>query len=264
MLKKLLITGAAGTLGRMIRTEMGGVAETLRLSDLVPIEDAPEGAEVVTCDLADAEAVDRLVAGCDGVVHLGGISVEKPFGSILQSNIIGLHNLYEAARRHGQPRILFASSNHVVGFHPQDARLGTDAAHKPDGWYGVSKSFGEAVALMYFHKFGQETALVRIGSVTPEPIDRRALATWFAPEDFVSLIACVFRAPRLGCPVIWGASDNDTSWWDNSGARYLGWRPKRNSAEFAKKIAALPMPAADAPVSKWQGGVFTALPIQED
>ena len=263
MLKRLLIAGAAGGLGRLLRPKLGHVAEVLRLSDIAPIEGA-EGAEVVPCDLGDEAAVHALVEGCDGILHLGGISTEQPFGPILQANIIGLHNLYEAARAHGQPRILFASSNHVVGYYRQDEFLDGRPAHRPDGWYGISKSFGEAVALMYFHKFGQETAMVRIGSCLPEPKDHRMLATWLSPEDFVRLIERVFFAPRLGCPVIYGISDNDARWWDNRHAAYLGWKPQDNSARFAAKIAeAVPLPAPDDPVALWQGGVFTAEPVKK-
>ena len=112
---------------------------------------------------------------------------------------------------------------------------------------------------MYHSKFGQETALVRIGSCFPEPKNHRMLATWFSPDDFVSLTECCFRAPRLGCPIIWGVSDNDEQWWDNSAARYLGWRPKDSSARFRDKVEAENQrPAPDAPDAIYQGGPFTA------
>jgi uronate dehydrogenase len=265
MLDRLLITGAAGGLARLIRGDLGHIATSLRLSDIAEPGDLPAGAQFVPCDLADAGAVDALVKGCDGILHLGGISTEQGFDAILNANLIGVRNLYEAARRHGHPRIFLASSNHVVGFYRQEERLGTDAPHKPDGWYGISKSYAEAVALMYFHKFGQETAMVRIGSCFAEPRDHRMLATWLAPEDFVSLTDRVFAAPRLGCPVIWGVSANDVSWWDNSGAGHLGWTPRRSSAEFAAKVAAaVPRPAPTDPVAIWQGGAFTQAPIVED
>lgn len=261
MLKKLLVTGAAGGVGRLIAGKLGGVADSLRLSDIAPI-DTPE-AEFTPCDLADMDAVDRLVAGCDDILHLGGVSVERSFDEILGPNLIGVHNIYEAARKHGVKRVLFASSNHVVGYYKQDEHLDASAAHKPDGWYGISKSYGEAVALMCHQKFGIESALVRIGSCFPEPVNRRMLATWMADEDFVSLIERVFLAPRLGCPVIYGISNNDIRWWDNSKVDYLGWRPTRNSAEFSAQVEAQPMPASDDPVSVYQGGAFTQEPIHK-
>lgn len=262
MLNKLLITGASGGIGRLIGADLGHIAKSLRLSDIAPAPDLPEGAEFVPCDLADQAAVTDLVAGCDGILHLGGISVENTFDAILSANLLGVHNLYEAAQIHGQPRIFFASSNHVVGYYRQDEALDTGSPHRPDSWYGVSKSFGEAVALMYFHKLGQETAMVRIGSCLPEPVDHRMMATWLAPEDFISLVERVFCAPRLGCPVIYGVSDNDARWWDNTGARYLGWVPQRNSAEFSTKFRDVPPPGPAEPVSLYQGGAFTGAPLQ--
>ena len=264
-MKRLLITGAAGGLGRTMRDRLKPMAETLRLSDLAEMAPAGDGEEVVTCDLADAAAVDALVAGCDGIVHFGGVSVERPFNPICDANIRGVYNLYEAARAHGHPRIVFASSNHAVGFHRQDRHLTVHDPVRPDGLYGVSKVFGEAIASMYHDKFGQETAIVRIGSCFPEPRNHRMLATWFSPDDFVSLIECVFRAPRLGCPIIWGVSDNDEAWWDNSAARYLGWRARDSSARFRDKVEAEnARPSPESPDATYQGGAFTAEPIYED
>ncbi|MEM9147235.1 MAG: NAD(P)-dependent oxidoreductase [Pseudomonadota bacterium] len=262
MLERLLITGAAGGLGVLLRDRLGHVARRIRLSDIAPLEDAGGGFEIVPCDLADRAAVCALVEGCDGVLHLGGISVEDSFDAILGPNIIGVYNLYEAARAHGRPRILFASSNHAIGYYRQDQHLTAEMPVQPDGLYGVSKCYGEAMASLYFNKFGQETAIVRIGSCRPEPADYRMLATWMSVEDFVALIERVFTVPRLGCPIIWGVSDNDRCWWDNSAARYLGWRPKDNAERFAAAMdARLPLPPPDAAVSLYQGGVFTEDPI---
>lgn len=262
MLERLLITGAAGGLGRMVRGRLGHVARRLRLSDIAPIEGAGAGVETVACDLADGAAIRDLVEGCDGILHLGGISVEDSFERILAANIAGVYNLYEAARAHGRPRILFASSNHAIGFYRQDQHLTADMPQRPDGLYGVSKCFGEAIASLYHDKFGQETAVVRIGSCFPEPRDHRMLATWLSEDDFVALIARVFAVPRLGCPVIWGVSDNDRRWWDNAAAGFLGWRPTDNAERFAAAIEArLARPAPDAVEAVYQGGKFVAEPI---
>ncbi|MEI4474249.1 NAD-dependent epimerase/dehydratase family protein [Frigidibacter sp. MR17.24] len=262
MLKKLLITGAAGGLGRAMRTRLGGVAETLRLADIVPVEDPGPTEEVVTCDLADAAAVRAMVAGCDGIVHFGGKSVEGDFGTILNANILGLYNLYEAARAEGVGRVLFASSNHTIGFYRQDEWLKTTDPMRPDGLYGVSKCFGEALASMYHDKFGIETAIVRIGSCFEEPANHRMLATWMSFDDCAALIGCVFRAPRLGCPVIWGVSDNDQKWWDTASAAAIGWRPQDNSERFRAALdARMERPAKDHPNAVYQGGMFTQEPI---
>ncbi|WP_158964962.1 NAD-dependent epimerase/dehydratase family protein [Chachezhania sediminis] len=264
-MKRLLITGAAGGVGKVMRTRLAHMAETVRLSDIAPMDPAGPNEEVVQCDLADAAAVMDLVDGCDGIVHLGGVSVERPFAQILKGNIEGVYNLYEAARAHGMPRIVFASSNHVVGFHRQDSHLQATDPVMPDGLYGVSKCFGEAMASMYHSKFGQETAIVRIGSCFPKPVNHRMLGTWMSYDDFVSMIEAIFRAPMLGCPIIWGISNNDVTWWDNSAARYLGWRPKDNSETYRAELdAAGPPPPVDDPASVYQGGAFTQDPILKE
>lgn len=262
-LKRLLVTGGAGGIATLIAPRLGEIAEAVRFSDMVEPDSLPDGAEFMQADLADAKAVDRIVDGCDGILHLGGIATEQEWEKILAGNIVGMRNLYEAARAHGHPRILFASSNHVVGFYRQDELLDADASHRPDGWYGVSKSFGEAVALLYYHRFGQETAMVRIGACFAAPKDHRMLAIWLSPDDFLSLVDRVFAAPRLGCPVIYGVSDNPAVWWDNSKTRYLGWRPQDSSARFEGDMDK-PKPAPDDPLSFYQGGEFTSRPFADD
>ncbi|SDX02104.1 uronate dehydrogenase [Albimonas donghaensis] len=264
-LKRLLITGAAGGLGRLARARLGHVAETIRLSDLSEMEPAGPNEEVMRCDLGDFDAVRAVVDGCDGILHLGGVSVENTFDAIRNGNLTGLYNTYEAARQTGCKRILFASSNHAIGFHTRETKLDADAAFAPDSLYGVSKVFGEAVALLYHDKFGIETARVRIGSCFPEPKDHRMLATWLSPDDFVRLVEAVFRAPRLGCPVIYGASANAETWWDNSAAGYVGWVPQDSSEPFRAKLdAAMTPPAPGDPVNRYQGGAFAASGHFED
>ena len=260
MMNRLLITGAAGGLGVEMRTRMAPLAKTLRLSDVADMGKAAPNEELVTCDLGDRAAVADLVKDCDGILHFGGVSTEQPWDPILNANIQGVFNLYEAARLHGKPRILFASSNHATGFYRQDQRIDNTVYPRPDGLYGVSKVFGEAMAHMYHDKFGIETAIVRIGSSFPEPWDHRSLASWLSYSDFQALITRIFEAPKLGCAIIYGASDNKTKWWDNSKSAWLGWEPKDSSEQFRAKIdAEVEPPAEDAPVKVWQGGVFTTV-----
>ncbi|TCS65834.1 uronate dehydrogenase [Primorskyibacter sedentarius] len=264
-MKRLLITGAAGGLGSVLRVRLSHLAETLRLSDIGDLGEARANEELVPCDLSDKAAVDALVDGCDGIVHFGGRSIEDSWSVIRSANIDGMFNLYEAARNHGRPRIVFASSNHAVGYYPQSQRLDADANTRPDSLYGVSKVFGEALASMYHDKFGVETAIVRIGSVLDKPDGHRNMSTWLSFDDFVSLIERVFAVPKLGCPIIYGASANDAGWWDNSKTGYLGWQPKDNSATYRAEIEAnTPRPPADAPDVLYQGGLFTAEGIYED
>ena len=263
-MKRLLITGAAGGLGSVCRARLGHMAEIIRVSDIADLGEAGPNEEVMPCELSNKAAVEALVADCDGIVHLGGRSVEDTWQVIRDANIEGLFNLYEAARKHGVGRILFASSNHAIGYHRQTDVIDADVRTRPDSLYGVSKVFGEAIASMYHDKFGIETACVRIGSCFPEPKNHRMLATWMSFDDFIRLIEKVFTIPKLGCPIIYGASDNDISWWDNTKSAYVGWRPEDNSEAFRDKLdAAMDPPAKDAPDAVYQGGMFTADGIHE-
>src|SRR5258706_14249360 len=167
--ERLLLTGAAGGLGKGLRERLKAHAHGLRVSDRAPLGDAAPGEEVVRCELSDRAAVLRLVEGVDAVAHFGGISVETSFDPIVQSNIVGVFNLYEAVRRHGVKRVVFASSNHVVGFYKQTERLDADDPVRPDGLYGVSKCFGENLSRFYFDRHGVETVCLRIGSSLPAP-----------------------------------------------------------------------------------------------
>lgn len=264
-MKKLLITGAAGGLGTVMRDKLAHLADTLRLSDMMDMGDARPNEEIVICDLGDQAAVEELVKGCDGIVHFGGKSTEGPWSVINTANIQGVFHLYEAARKHGMPRIVFASSNHAIGFYPQDQRIDNTVYPRPDGLYGVSKVFGEAVASAYHDKFGQETAIVRIGSSFSEPRNHRMLSTWLSYDDFVRMIERIFDVPRLGCPIIYGASDNSASFWDNSNIAWMGWRPQDNGDAYRAKVdETCEKPAPDAPDVLWQGGMFCADTIHQD
>lgn len=256
---RLLLTGAAGGLGKELRQRLKPHAEILRLSDIAPMDAAQGPAEeVVTCDLADKAGVHDLVEGVDAILHFGGISTEHAFEPILEANIRGTFNLYEAARRHGVRRIVFASSNHVIGFYRQDQRIDANVPQRPDSYYGLSKAFGEDLATFYFDRYGIETVSIRIGSSFPEAQNRRMLATWLSYEDLTDLILRSLTTPDVGHTIVYGASDNRGSWWDNRLAAHLGFQPKDNSEQFRAKVEAQPMPAADDPSMVYQGGAFVA------
>jgi len=259
-MKRVLMTGAGGNLGSALREHLHGLAEVFRLSDIAPLDIKADGEEFVQCDLSDFDAVLKLVEDCDGIIHLGGIPTENTFENILNGNIRGTYNLYEAARRQGVPRILFASSNHVVGFHERETLLDANAPMRPDSLYGVSKGFGELLARFYYDKFGVESACVRIGSCFEKPRNRRMLATWLSIDDFAALIQRVFTADRLGCPVIYGVSDNPWRWWDNRQCAYLGWQPKDSSARFLDEPG-LRDERVDPrdPAVRYQGGSLVSL-----
>jgi uronate dehydrogenase len=264
-MKRLLITGASGHLGTALRQTLKGFADIIRFSDIQPVENLEAHEEYVQCDLGDYDAVFNLIKECDAVVHLGGISTENTFENILNGNIRGAYNLYEANRRQNKVRILFASSNHVIGFHERETLLDADCTLRPDSMYGVSKGFGELLARYYYDKFGIESALVRIGSCFEKPANRRMLATWMSHADFTSMIDKIFHADRLGCPIIYGVSDNPMKWWDNRKVDYLGWSPKDSSAMFDNE-AYIKEEVTDPndPAVKYQGGGFASAGHFED
>src|SRR5574343_534199 len=253
----LLMTGAAGGLGQVMRERLKANCKVLRLSDVSAMAPAQAGEEVVQADLADADAVKALVAGCQAIVHFGGVSTEQPWGAILQANIVGLYNLSEAARLHGVKRIVFASSNHVMGFYRQSEVVDALSPPRPDGLYGVSKAFGEDLSRMYFERWGIETACVRIGSCLPEPRDLRMLASWISHDDMHRLITACLTTQVLGHSIIYGTSDNSVSWYDNRLAHHIGYRPKDSSDMFREAVfARTPDPDLSDPAMQFQGGAF--------
>ena len=255
--KRLLLTGAAGGLGRELRPRLKRHCEILRLSDIADLGSAAPGEELVPAALEQAEAVTRLLDGVDAVVHLGGISVEGPFEPILQANIVGVYNLYEAARRHRVGRIVFASSNHVTGFYRQDEVIDPSTPPRPDSYYGLSKAFGENLSRFYFDRYGIETVCLRICSSFPEPKDRRMLATWLSYDDLERLVVASLTAPVVGHSIVYGMSDNTTTWWDNRAAAHLGFRA-RDSSEPYRAVVESRQPALDRhdPAVVYQGGAF--------
>lgn len=255
-LRRLLLTGAAGGLGKVLRERLRPFADVLRLSDIAPLPAAGDGEEAVRCDLADKAAVDHLVRDCDAIVHLGGVSVERPFEEILEANIKGVFHVYEGARRNGVKRVVFASSNHVIGFHKQGEVIDADCAKRPDSYYGLSKSYGEDLSRFYFDRYGIETACLRIGSSFPQPKDRRMLVTWLSYRDLTELVRCCLFAPRLGHTIVYGMSANRDAWWDNSQAAHLGFRPQDSSEPFRAQVEAQAPLAPDDPAATYQGGAF--------
>jgi uronate dehydrogenase len=264
----LLLTGAAGGLGAALRDRLKANCDVLRLSDR-PEACSKLGAAlaqevIVPADLADPVQVDQAVQGCQAIVHMGGMSVEGPFEPILQANILGVYNLYEAARKYGVKRVVFASSNHVTGFYKQSQTITPAHPARPDSLYGVSKAFGEDLASMYFDRYGIETACLRIGSSFAEPRDRRMLASWLSFDDLHRLITACLTTPVLGHTIIFGMSDNAVSWYDNSSVRHVGYRPQDSSDVFKEAIyARTPEPDLTDPAVQYQGGgfVFSGIPM---
>lgn len=254
---RILMTGAAGGLGKAMRELLKGNCSVLRLSDRLDFGPAAENEEMMLADLADAEAVLAMMQDVDAVIHFGGVSVESPFAPILQANIIGAYNLYEAARKQSVKRVVFASSNHVTGFYRQSETINTSQPARPDGLYGLSKAFGEDLSRFYFDRYGIETACIRIGSSFPEPRDRRMLATWLSFADLHRLITACLTTPVLAHTIIFGMSNNSVTWWDNSQARHVGYAPQDSSDVFRADVyARTPAPDLNDPAVQYQGGAF--------
>src|SRR3974390_1480001 len=220
--QRVLMTGAAGDVGSRLRTLLRGTYPSLRLSDIRVPDDLWAGEDFVRADLNDYAQVEKIVVGIDGVIHLGGMSVEAPWETILNANIVGCYNLFEAAYRAGVKRVVFASSNHAVGFYRRDQTIGVDVTVRPDSRYGVSKAFGEALGALYAEKHGLRGACLRIGNVNDKPIDVRRLAIWLKPEDLVQLIRIGLEHPDVRFEIFYGASDNAAAWRDNNRALQLG------------------------------------------
>lgn len=256
--KPILLTGASGALGRMLARELGAAGFTLRLTDIQPFPDPlPPGARFVKADLDEALAVVRQAEGCSTVLHFGGVSVERPFEEIIGPNLRGLYHIYEAARREGA-RVVFASSNHTIGFHerPQGnaARLDYDCQFRPDGYYGLSKAYGELMGRMYWDKHGVENINVRIGSCLPKPNNARGLSTWLSYPDLARMMIRCVLAERVGHAVIWGASANPASFWAQDHRDRIGWQPEDSAETYRTEIEKV---VTNDPVEeRYQGGFY--------
>ena len=263
MFKRILITGAAGEIGSTLRAGFSGAFELLRLSDVRPLGDSGGREETVIADLTDARAVARLMDGIDCVVHLGGVPREAPWSAILENNIAGTYNVFEAARAAGVKRVVFASSNHTIGYYRVGRRVSIDEPARPDSRYGVSKVFGEALGRLYADKHGLSVACLRIGSFRKEPADFRQLATWISPRDTVQLVRRCIEAPAFHFLVLYGVSANARARWDNPYAEFIGYVPQDDAENFADRFEAPAMDGSD-PAVEFHGGPFCGLEFDGD
>jgi uronate dehydrogenase len=256
-MQTILITGAAGDVGTRLRKLLHGAYPRIRISDIRKPADIHSDEEFIAADLSDYRQVEKITAGIDGIVHLGGYSVEGPWETIHKSNIVGCYNLFEAAYRSGVKRVVFASSKHAVGFYPRERKIGVDVTVRPDSRYGVSKAFGEAVGALYADKHGLRVTCIRIGNVNDRPLDKRRLSIWIKPEDLAKLVRIGLEHPDIRFEIFYGASSNEAGWWDNSNAARFGYRPEYRSEEFrAQAMAEQAKLAADPIGDRFQGGPF--------
>ena len=215
----------------------------------------PKTASFTQTDLNDGVAILRLAEGCGTILHFGGVSVDRPFEEVLGPNLRGPYHIYEAARRE-HARVVFASSNHSVGFHERTTTLDSDCDFRPDSFYGLSKAYGELMGRLYWDKHGVENVNVRIGSSFPEPIDARMLATWLSYGDLARLMERCVLAEHVGHAVVWGTSKNARmTWWRHDQRHRVGWAPQDSADSFAGQLAGK---VSDSPVQeRYQGGAYS-------
>jgi uronate dehydrogenase len=263
--RRIVFTGAAGGIGTMTRPLLARLYPGLVLSDRVAPKDLLPSEKFEPADLTRPDEVARVVTGAHSIIHLGGHSAEGSWDQILNANIIGCYNVFEAARQAGVKRVIFASSNHAVGFYPRKRKIGANVTVRPDSRYGVSKAFGEALGALYSDKHGIAVTCLRIGNVGPRPLDVRRLSIWISPEDIVQLFRIGLEHPDIRFEILYGVSDNAASWWDNSRAASLGYRPAAKAEDHRAHAEAEQKKIGPDPVGDlFQGGSFCAAEFSND
>ena len=257
----VLLTGAAGRIGTVLR---GGLPErgwAVRCLDVVPVADERPGEEQIVADITDLGAMVDAAQGASAVVHMAGISGESTWPAISHANIEGTYCVLEAARRAGVPRVVLASSNHATGFTPRPGSgllREEDASPRPDTYYGVSKVTMEALGSLYVDRYGLDVVCLRIGSAFAEPTTTRQLSTWLSPDDTVSLVDAALTTPSPGFSVVWGVSANSRNWWDLTAARALGYDPQDDAEVYAEALIEVHgEPDLSDPVHARVGGEYT-------
>jgi uronate dehydrogenase len=255
----VVMTGASGLIGGMLRQRLARPDRVLRLVDIAPLT-AGEREEVIQASVTDLAAMTAACAGAEVVIHLAGVSGERPWAEVLETNIHGSYVVFEAARRAGSGRVIYASSNHAVGFEPRSSFPVQDYAFPaPDTYYGVSKVTGEALGSLYHSRYGMDVICLRILTCAERPTYGRALSTWLSPDDAGRLFEACLTAPSPGYRVAFGVSANSRGGWVSlAEARALGYEPQDDAEAYAAEIVARegePDPAD--PVLAHLGGSFT-------
>jgi uronate dehydrogenase len=242
----------------MLRPRLAQPCRTLRLLDHKPLTAAP-GEEVVQASITDLAAITDACAGVSAMIHLAARAGEAPWEQIAETNIQGAYVAFEAARRAGVSRVIFASSNHAVGFTPMSALPAADYAFPaPDTYYGVSKVAGEALAALYHHRYGMDAICIRILSCFERPPTVRSLATWLSPDDAGRLFEACLTTEHPGFRVIYGVSRNTRGPWVSlDEAISLGYEPRDDAEVFAAQMLADEgQPDPDDPLYEFLGGEF--------
>jgi uronate dehydrogenase len=265
MLRKIVLTGAGGALGTVLRAPLAAMCDRLLSTDLRKAPDDLIPNETWhRADLARMDQIAPLIEGADMVVHFGAIVDEKPFEDLWGPNFVGAYNVWEAASRHRARRVVYASSIHAVGMYPVNQGIDTEVPHRPDTFYGLAKCFAEDLGRMYWEKRGLESVHLRILSCTPEPQNTRALGTWLSYADLVRLVTRAIDTPVTGFTVIYGVSANTRAPVSNHRVPFLGYRPEDNAETHAAALfARAAQPDPQDPALSRVGGPFAAVPLGE-
>lgn len=245
---RVLVTGAAGSLGRAITVGLDGLGHEVVGLDLVP---APEGTTFPwhEADCADPDAVEAVFAEerLDAVVHLAGVPEELSLPDELTSHVVTTAALLDAMVAHDVPRLVYASSNHAVGRTPRaDGELTEHALPRPDTYYGVAKVAAEALMRLFVDRHGIDAVSCRIGSFLEEPTTLRNLSTWLSHADGLRMVEAALTTPAPGYAVLYGISANTRAWWDLEPGRRLGYEPQDDAEAYAARIEDRPEDEAEA------------------
>jgi uronate dehydrogenase len=265
--ERVLLTGGAGKVARLLRPRLAQPGRVVRLVDVRTPDVMPPtpDEEVVIASVDDLEAMTRAFVGVRAVIHMGGLSKEAPAPDVLRLNAFGTWCVMEAARLAGA-RVILASSAHVVGFQSTvdapAAGIPADAAARPDTLYGWSKAAGEAVGRLYADRYGMDVICLRIGSWTGAPPDLRGLAMWLSPDDGARLVEACLAAHSPGFRIVWGISRNSRRWCSLAEGEELGYFPRDNAEDFADDvIARYGKPDPDDETLVRLGGSWCGMPL---
>lgn len=238
-MSRILITGGAGKVAALLRPRIARPDRTVRLLDIVSTPPSG-GEEFVLGSLTSSDDVKAAVQGVDAIVHLGGQSRESSFEDVMQANLVGTHNLFEAARAEGVTRVVLASSNHAAGFHTRSATpLPASLAGRADTIYGWSKVAMEAMGSLYADRFGMDVICLRIGLWFAVPPGLRGLAMWLSPDDGARLVEAALTCDKPGFRIVWGISRNTRRWWSLAEGEAIGYFPRDDAEDhFAESFIA--------------------------
>ena len=264
-LSKIVLTGAAGNLGHVLRAPLSALCDSLASVDIADLRTETQGNESFhKIDVAEMDLIAPVIEGAEMVVHFSSIADERSFEELLRPNYLSAYNVWEAAHKAGVRRILYASSVHAVGMHDTNAVIDLDAAHRPDTFYGLAKCFTEDLGRLYWEKRGLESVHMRIFSCTEEPQNVRALGTWLSYGDLTRMVHASIKAHTTGFSVVYGVSANTRAPIDNSKASHLGYIPQDNAEEWAESLMASAAPAdPQDPAQMKLGGPFATVPLGE-